>query len=117
MDAVYRLGEATVAQIADQLPEPPTPGAMRTLLRILEDKGLVKRDYEGHRLIYRAVQAKSEASAGMLRHVVNTFFSGSPERAMSTLLDSVSPSQLTDQDIDRLSGLIERAKGRRNGRS
>lgn len=112
MDAVYKLGSATVAQIAGQLPEPPTPGAMRTLLKILEEKGLLARGYEGHRLLYRPRRPKAEASVGMLRHVVDTFFSGSPERAMSTLLDSVAAARLTDDDVDRLSALIAEARAR-----
>lgn len=116
MDAVYKLGAATVAQIAEQLPEPPTPGAMRTLLKILEEKGLLARDYDGHRLVYRPRRPKAEASVGMLRHVVDTFFSGSPERAMSTLLDSVSAAQLTDDDVDRLSALIAEARAKPRAR-
>jgi predicted transcriptional regulator len=115
MDIVYRRGRATVAEIVEELPDPPTAGATRTLLRILESKGELARSFEGARLVYSPARPRTEASTTMLRHVVRTFFNGSVGRAMSTLMDSASAAELSDEELERLSGMIERARAQRKG--
>jgi len=40
---------------------------------------------------------------------VQTFFDGSPEEAVAALLDS-SSSTLSEQELDRLQGLIDKAR-------
>jgi predicted transcriptional regulator len=111
MDVVYRLGRATVAEIAERLPDPPTATAVRTMLRILEQKGHLRHDRDGLRHVYRPVVPVEQATRSVLRHVVETFFRGSRSAAMATLLEL--PAPLSDEELDRLSALIERARKRR----
>lgn len=111
MDIVYRRRAATAAEITAELPEPPTSTAVRTMLRILEDKGHLTHEQDGVRFIYRAVLDREKARESVIRHVVRTFFDGSTEQAMATLLDG-SGSDLSDDELNRLAGLIDKARKR-----
>jgi predicted transcriptional regulator len=111
MDAIYRLGSATVAEITAQLPDPPTTTAARTMLGILERKGHLRHTVNGLRNVYTPVVPAEKANRGRLHHVVETFFQGSRERAMAGLLEL--PSALTEDELDRLAAMIERARKRR----
>lgn len=111
LDVLYRLGEATAADVRDALSDPPSYSAVRTHLRILEEKGHAAHDQDGPRYVYRPAVAPEKAQRSALRHVLETFFDDSPEQAVAALIDV---SDLTDDDFDRLSLLIEQA--RREGR-
>jgi BlaI family transcriptional regulator, penicillinase repressor len=111
MDVVYRRGSATAAEITADLPDPPTSTAVRTMLRILEDKGHLTHAQDGVRYVYRAVIDREKARESVISHVVRTFFDGSAEQAMATLIDR-SGSELTDAELARLAGLIAKARKR-----
>ena len=111
MDVVYRRGSATAAEITAELPDPPTSTAVRTMLRILEDKGHLTHEQDGVRYVYRAVVDREQARESVISHVVRTFFDGSAEQAMATLIDR-SASELTDAELARLAGLIAKARKR-----
>ena len=111
MDAIYRVGGGSASEIARELPDPPSDTAVRTFLRILEQKGYLRHVQDGLRNVYSPVIPAHEANRTVLQHVVKTFFNGSRVQVMATLLDpSIS---LSDQELDRLSALIERARKRR----
>jgi predicted transcriptional regulator len=109
MDAVYKLGRATAAEIMAAIPDPPGYSAMRAHLRTLEEKGHVRHEAEDLRYVYLPVVPQSKARRGALRHLVDTFFGGSAAQAAAALLDS-SSSRLSAEDLDRLSALIEKAR-------
>lgn len=111
MDVVYRRGSATAAEITADLPDPPTQTAVRTMLRILEDKGHLTHEQDGLRYVYRAVVDREKARESVIRHLVKTFFDGSAEQAMATLIDK-SASELTDAELARLAGMIAIARKR-----
>lgn len=111
MDVVYRRGSATAAEITADLPNPPTSTAVRTMLRILEDKGHLTHEPDGVRFVYRAVVDRQQARESVISHVIRTFFDGSAEQAMATLIDR-SGSDLTDAELARLAGLIAKARKR-----
>lgn len=111
MDVVYRRGAATAAEITADLPDPPTSTAVRTMLRILEDKGHLTHEQDGIRFVYRAVVDREKARESVISHVIRTFFDGSAEQAMATLIDR-SGSDLTDAELSRLEGLIAKARKR-----
>ena len=111
MDVIYRRGSATAAEITAELPDPPTSTAVRTMLRILEDKGHLTHEQDGVRYVYRAVVDREQARESVISHVVRTFFDGSAEQAMATLIDR-SASELTDAELARLAGLIAKARKR-----
>ena len=111
MDVIYRRGSATAAEITAELPDPPTSTAVRTMLRILEDKGHLTHEQDGVRFVYRAVVDRVQVRESVISHVVRTFFDGSAEQAMATLIDR-SGSDLTDAELARLAGLIAKARKR-----
>lgn len=109
MEIVYRLGQATAADVLAELPDPPSYSAVRAHLRILEDKGHLRHDQEGARYVFRPTVARDRARRSALKQLVRTFFDGSAEQAVTALLD-MSHSKLSDDDLDRLSGLIHKAR-------
>ena len=113
MDILYRRAEATVAEIMAELPDPPTYSAVRSVLRILGEKNLIRYKEDGPRYIYFPAQDTETARDDVLAHVVRTYFAGSPEQAVTALL-RMSDLDMKDDDIARLRDSIRRA--RRSGR-
>lgn len=113
MDIVYRTGEATVAEVLEELPDPPTYSAVRALLRILETKGQLAHRQEGPRYVYYPTVPREEASETALERLLATFFGGSVERTVATLLDLQS-ERLSDEELDRLAELVAAARQKGN---
>lgn len=109
MDIVYRSGRATAQDVMEQLSDPPSYSAVRALLRILVDKGHLRYEREGARYIYLPTLPRERVRGKALSQVVETFFEGSAAQAMAALLDS-SASSLSDDELNRLARLIDRAK-------
>ena len=109
MDILYRDGSATAAEVHEKLPDPPSYSAVRATLRILEEKGQVQHEQDGPRYVFRPAVARDKAKRNAIRHLVQTFFDGSPELAVATLLDE-SASQLSDDDLGRLKEIIDQAQ-------
>jgi predicted transcriptional regulator len=113
MDVVYRLGEATAAEIHGAIPDPPTYTAVRGLLRVLVDKGHLRYARDGKRYVYMPSTPRGAAGASSMAHVVKTFFAGSPADAMAALLGS-QRERISDAELERLAELV--ASARRKGR-
>jgi predicted transcriptional regulator len=109
LDALYRLGRATCAEVQRAMPDPPSYSAVRTFLRILEEKRIVRHEQDRARYVYIPVLEKERASRSALRHLLNTFFGGSATQAISALLDEDSKN-LSEEDWHRLKAIIERAR-------
>ncbi|HZM86394.1 MAG TPA: BlaI/MecI/CopY family transcriptional regulator [Blastocatellia bacterium] len=109
MDVVYRLGQATAAEVLENMPEPPGYSAVRTMLRLLEEKGYLKHDQEGPRYVYLPTISRDRARQSALKQVVQTFFGNSTEQTVAALLD-MSKSKMSDEELERLSQLIEKAR-------
>lgn len=109
MDAIYRRGSATAAEVHHALPDPPSYSAVRALLRILEDKGHLTHSQDGQRYVYSPVVSRSAARESALRGVVRTFFGGSAGEAVAALLD-MADGKLSKTELDEIAGLIRRAK-------
>ena len=109
MDILYQRGRATAGEILEAIPDPPTYSAVRAKLRVLEEKGHVRHEEEALRYVYLPTVARDTARRSALRHMVSTFFGGSVEEAVAALLD-LSSANLSKEDLDRLSELIEEAR-------
>lgn len=110
MDAIWAAGgEATATAVRDALPAPPGRTAVRTLLAILERKGHVRHRLAGREYVYRPAKPRAAAARSALRRVLSTFFAGSLERAVAAGLADPT-TKLTDDELAKLSELIERAK-------
>jgi BlaI family penicillinase repressor len=109
MDILFRRGRATAAEVLQDLPGEPSYSTVRTQLRVLEQKGHVRHEQDGPRFVYMPVIARHAARRSALRHVIETFFDGSPEKAVAALLGGEA-SKLTGEQFDRIADLIARAR-------
>jgi predicted transcriptional regulator len=109
MDVVYALGQATVNQIVEAIPDAPTPMAIRRLMHILEEKGQLRRKKLGREVVYFPREAKARAGRSAFQRVLETFFGGSLEEALAAHLHSRKDG-LGDEERARLIELIELAK-------
>lgn len=109
MDALFRLGPASVADVMDAIAEPPSYSAVRATLRVLEEKGHVVHDEDGQRYLYRPAVAPEMARRAALDHLVDTFFEGSTEEALVALLGR-SDLELSAEQTDRLAAQIRTAR-------
>ena len=112
MDILYRRGRATAAEVLEELPGQTSYSTVRTQLRVLEDQGHVRHEEEGLRYVYVPAVARHMARKSALRHLVDTFFEGSTEKAVAALLGGEG-SRLSDQELDRITELV--AKARKEG--
>ncbi|NIR48607.1 BlaI/MecI/CopY family transcriptional regulator [candidate division KSB1 bacterium] len=109
MDIIYKLGEASVTDVLNKLPDPPGYNSIRVLLTILEKKGYLTHRREGQRYIYVPTELPDKAKHSALDHVIKTFFDGSKPKVVSALLDS----KITERELNELSKMIEQAKRER----
>jgi len=108
MDIVFRLNQATAAEVMDNLPEAPGYSAVRAMLRILEERGHLQHRREGPRYVYSATVDFERASNSALERVVSTFFDDSVPATVAALLDM--NENMSREELDRLSTLIEKAR-------
>ena len=109
MDSVYRRGKATAAEVMADLPEAPSYSAVRTMLRLLEEKGHLQHEQDGPRYVYLPTVARENARVDALKHLVSTFFNGSAEQAMAALLE-ISDANLSADQLSRMQQMIEDAR-------
>jgi predicted transcriptional regulator len=108
LDIVYRRGHATAAEVREAMHAAPTDAAVRTTLRILVGKGHLRIEQDGPRYDYWPTVSPEAAQRSELQHVLKTFFGGSTESALATLLD-LQAAPLTDPARRRLKQLIDKA--------
>jgi BlaI family transcriptional regulator, penicillinase repressor len=109
MDVVFQLGEATVGQVLERLSDPPSYSSVRTIIRQIESKGLLRHRQDGKRYVYRATQSHETASRSALQRLMEVFFSGSAPDTVAAILDA-SSTNLDPSDLDRISKMIETAR-------
>jgi len=109
MEIIYRRGRASVSEVLEEMPDPPSYSSARATMGILENKGHLKHEKEGPRYVYSPTVSRRKASSSAARQLLNTFFDGSVERAVAALL-SASESELSDEELDRLALRIRGAR-------
>jgi len=109
MDILYRLETATAAEVQETLPDPPSYSAVRSHLRILEEKGHVKHEQDGPRYVFAPTVPRDAAARSALNGVLENFFENSREQVVATLLD-LDTRRLSREELDRLSELINKAR-------
>lgn len=112
MDILYRRGRASAAEVMGELPGKPNYSTVRTQLRVLEEKGHVHHEEQGLRYIYMPAVPRRAARKSALRHLVETFFDGSAEKAVVALLGGEA-ARLSDEELTRLAEIV--AKARKEG--
>lgn len=109
MEILYQRGKASASDVREAMEDAPSYSAVRAMLRVLEEKGHVKHQEEGLKYVYVPVVARDKAKRSAVKHVLDTFFAGSPEQIVAALLD-VSAEKLTSEELDRMADLIEKAR-------
>ncbi len=109
MDIIYARGEASASDVLEDMPNPPTRTAVRTMLRILEEKGHLAHRKKSREFIYEPTRPRTRAGLAAFHRVIRTFFEGSLEKALAVHL-SDPKSELSDEELKRLAGLIRRSR-------
>jgi predicted transcriptional regulator len=109
MDILFRRGRATAAEVMADLPGEPSYSTVRTQLRVLEEKGHVRHEEEGLRYVYSPAVRVHTARKSALKHLVDTFFDGSAEKAVAALLGGEA-TKVSPDELERIADLIARAR-------
>lgn len=109
MEIIFRRGRATAAEVLEDLPDAPSNSAVRGMLRLLEDKGHLRHEYDGPRYVYLPTADPERISRSAVRHLVRTFFDNSAGSAVAAML-GMYEARLGDEDLDRLEQMINQAR-------
>jgi predicted transcriptional regulator len=109
MEIIYSRGRATAGEIHRDLPDRPSYSTVRTLLRVLEEKGFLTHESDGPRYVYSPCISAENAKRSAIEQLLRTFFNNSAVNAMAALLD-MSSANLSESELKRLARLIQQAK-------
>lgn len=113
MDILLELGEASAEDVRSRLPDPPSYSAARTLLRKLEDKGMIAHREQDLRYVYSPAISREKARESAVSRLVRVFFNGSVAQAVNALMDGAA-TELSDQELETLSNTIDEARKKRS---
>jgi predicted transcriptional regulator len=111
MEIVFRRGRATASEVLEDLPDAPSNSAVRGMLRLLEDKGHLRHEYDGPRYVYMPTADPDRVSRSAVRHLVRTFFDNSAGSAVAAML-GMYETRLDEEDLDRLEQMINKARAK-----
>lgn len=111
MDILFRKGRATAEEVMDDLPDPPSYSAVRALLATLEQKGMAKHSKDSRRYVYLPAVPEKRAKRSALKQLLATFFEGSPEKLVASLLDPAD-QKLSKDEIARIRKLLDAGGGK-----
>jgi predicted transcriptional regulator len=109
MDILHRRGKATAHEVLAELADPPSYSSVRTFLRLLEERGHLKHLQEGKTYVYSPTVGRRDAQRSAIAHIVETFFDGSVEDAVATLVEASKP-KLSNPELERIAALVAKAK-------
>jgi predicted transcriptional regulator len=109
MDIVHRLGRASVSDVMTALSGSPSYSTVRAQLRVLEEKGHLRHEEEQLRYVYLPAESPQKVRRSAVKHLLETFFDGSPEKVVEAMLGRDGDG-LSDETLERLAQLIERAR-------
>ena len=109
IDILLSAGENTASEIHRRLPDPPSYSAVRALLRVMEEKGVLTHRSDGPRYVYKPTIAPAKARQSILKQVLDNLFHGSREQLVAALLDP-GADQISREELDRLAAKIEQAR-------
>jgi len=109
LEILYRRGKASASEVRADMEDAPGYSAVRAMLRVLEEKGHARHQEEGLKYVYVPVVGRDKARRSAVKHLLDTFFAGKPDQIVAALLD-ISSTQLTREELDRMSEMIEKAK-------
>lgn len=107
VEAVIKLGEASVSQVLADIPDPPTYTSIRTMLQLLVKKGVLQFRNDGKRYLYRVKADREKIRAAAVKNLLSTFFPDNASTAIATILDLVG-DKLDPEEIDDIQRKIDR---------
>lgn len=99
MEQLWKLGAATSEQIRAKLPRQSHDSTIRTILRILEEKGFVSHERQGRSFVFQPLVPREKVQRKTLGHVIRRFFAGSPHDLVLRLLED---EQLSATDLESI---------------
>jgi len=115
MDCLFQAGDATAAQVLERMPDPPSYTAVRTMLRILEEKGFVEHRADGRRYVYRPRRSTDVEGRSALARVLRVFFGGSIDQALAAHFSDPG-IRLDSAELKRLRALIEEVSAKQQAK-
>ena len=109
MDVIHRRGRATVGEVQQELGGEATYSAIRSAMRLLREKEVIRHEHDGKKYVYLPVMPRNQARESALKHLVETFFSGSQAATVSAILE-MGDTDLPDAELDRLEEIISRSR-------
>ena len=109
MQVIYKHSTASVSEVLREIPSPPTYSAIRSIMNILVDKGLLKRTKKGKKYLYSPTVSQKKAMHSEVKQLISTYFKGSLENAVTALIE-IHGDDLGDEDFQRLMDIIEKAR-------
>ena len=106
MDVIHRREKATAREIQEEMPDPPSYSAVRAMLAILVEKGVLKHEKQGRKFVYQSTESRPKAKRQALKSLLRTFFEDSPEKLVASLLDP-QDQKLSDEEIERIRRLVD----------
>src|SRR4051794_15196923 len=112
MDILHRRGRATAGEVMAELTGQPAYSTVRAQLRVLEEKGHVRHGEQNLRYVYTPAMSRQVVQKSVLQHLVDTFFEGSAEKVVVTLLGQ-ERLKVSDDELDRIAAVIDKARQER----
>ena len=109
MDIIHRRGRASANDVMSELSGEPAYSTVRAQLRVLEDKGHLRHEAEHLRYVYLPAVSPQKVRRSAVKHLLDTFFDGSPEKVVEALVGRDGPG-VSDDALDRIAELVERAR-------
>jgi BlaI family penicillinase repressor len=109
MDIIHRLGRASVTEVMSELSGEPAYSTVRAQLRVLEDKGHLRHEADHLRYVYLPAVSPQKVRRSAVKHLLETFFDGSPEKVVEALVGRDGPG-VSDEALDRIAELVDRAR-------
>jgi len=112
LKALWGLGSGSVREVHERMcPEGELAfNTVQTVLRIMEDKGLIRHRALGRTFIYEPIYSRDRVTARLLHRV----FDGALDQAVLSLLQA---KDATEEDLLGLERMIAEARKRRASRN
>lgn len=110
MAVLWERGEAATAEVHEALQgRGLAPTTIATMLRKMEDKGVVAHRAVGRQFLYRPVVSEDQVRRSMVGELVERLFAGDPTALVAHL---VSEHEIDAQELRELRRRLGRKRGR-----
>ncbi len=108
MQLLWKLKKAFVKEIIEQLPDPKPPyNTISSIIRILEEKGMVAHQTFGKTHQYYPIISKTAYSKSLFKYLMSDYLEGSYAHLMSFI---VQDDNLSEEEIKELQNMIKKQK-------